>query len=131
MDFANWTDTEAYNKMKVWSGTGQTTDAIFCNNDTMAIGVSNYLLDNGYTPDNLPPIAGVDATPEGCSYISEGKMSFTVLQDAATQGERAVEAAIALSSGSSISSIEGASDSCKYIWIPFVPIDQSNVKQFM
>jgi len=131
VDYANWTSDEAYAKMEIFEKTGQSVDAVFCNNDTMALGVADYLLDNGYTTSNIIPVTGVDATADGCAYISEGKMSFTVLQDADGQGAAAVQAAKALGSGGSISDIEGATDDGKYIYIEFVPVDASNVSSYL
>jgi inositol transport system substrate-binding protein len=57
-------------------------------------------------------------------------MSFTVLQDAEGQAAKAVEAVIALTSGKSVSTIDGASDDNKYVWVPFSPVDASNVSQY-
>ncbi|MCR4694449.1 MAG: substrate-binding domain-containing protein [Pseudobutyrivibrio sp.] len=130
MDFANWTDTEAYEKLNVFKMTGQNFDAIFCNNDTMALGAIKWLKANGYsTSDKL--VAGVDATADGCAAVSAGDMFMTVLQDAAGQGAKAVEACIVLGKGGSIKEVEGATEDLRYIWVPFVPVDASNVSQYM
>ena len=131
VDYANWTSDGAYDMMTIFEKTGQSVDAVFCNNDTMAIGVADYLIDNGATSANIIPITGVDATSDACAYIKEGKMSFTVLQDAATQGTCAVLAAKALGSGGTISSIDGATSDGKYIWVPYVPVDSSNVNNYL
>ena len=130
MDFANWSDTEAYEKLDIFKTTGQNFDCIICNNDTMALGAVKWLQDNGYSTDEIP-VAGVDATSDGCQSIVDGGMYVTVLQDAANQGARAIEAAGVLGKGQSISTIEGAAEDLCYIWVPFVPVDSSNVNDYL
>lgn len=129
LDYANWSDTEAANKLGIFMKTGQSVDAIFCNNDTMALGtiegMKKYHLD--YTKI---PVCGVDATADGCASIAAGEMSFTVLQDAVGQGTAAIEAAIVLGGGGTIADIEYATDDGKYIYVPFTPVTASNVSQF-
>ncbi len=129
VDYANWTDTEAEAKLNLFFKTGQKCDAIFCNNDTMALGAVKALKDQGIDPASIP-VTGVDATSDGCASIAAGEMAFTVLQDAAGQGAAAVKAAAALGNGGTISSIDGATADGKYIWVPFVPVDSSNVSKY-
>ncbi|MBQ7430467.1 MAG: substrate-binding domain-containing protein [Butyrivibrio sp.] len=129
VDYATWSDTIAAEKLNIFFKTGQPYDAIFCNNDTMALGVCQALKDNGIDPASIP-VTGVDATEAGCASIAAGEMSFTVLQDAEGQAAKAVEAVIALTSGKSVSTIDGASDDNKYVWVPFSPVDASNVSQY-
>ncbi len=130
VDYANWSDTEAEAKFDIFMKTGQTVDAIFCNNDTMALGAVNALKKYGLDYTKIP-ICGVDATADGCASISAGEMAFTVLQNAAGQGAKAVEAAAILGSGGTLEKVEGASEDCKYIWVDFEPVDKSNVSKYM
>ena len=130
MDYANWSDTEAYEKLEIFKMTNQSFDCIFCNNDTMALGAVKWLKDNGYSLDKYP-VAGVDATADGCASIQAGEMYMTVLQDAAGQGAAAVSACAALAKGKSISLVDGATEDLKYIWVPFVPVDSSNVSSYL
>jgi len=129
VDFATWSDTIAAEKMNVFFKTGQPYDAIFCNNDTMALGVCQALKDNGIDPSSVP-VTGVDATSDGCASIAAGEMSFTVLQDADGQAQKAVEAIIKMANGQSISDVDGATEDKKYIWVPFSPVDASNVSNY-
>ncbi len=130
MDFANWSDSEAYEKMDIFAMTGQNFDCVFCNNDTMALGVVEWLEDNGYDTDEYP-VAGVDATSDGCASIAEGGVYMTVLQDADGQGAAAIQAAQKMAKGASIEDVDGATDDLCYIWVPFVPVDSSNVSSYM
>ena len=129
MDYAKWTSEGAYEKLEMFKNTKQNFDCIFCNNDTMAEGAVKWLKDNGYNPADYP-VAGVDATAEGCALVKAGDMYMTVLQDADGQGAAAVQACAKMAKNQSISDIEGASKDLKYIWVPFVPVDASNVSQF-
>ena len=130
MDYANWSDSEAYEKLEVFKMTNQNFDCIFCNNDTMALGAVQWLNDNGYsTSDKL--VAGVDATSDGCQSIQNGGMYMTVLQDADNQALQSVNAAIVLGKGNSISELEGATDDLMYIWVEYVPVDSSNVSSYL
>ena len=109
--------------------TNQDFDCIFCNNDTMALGAVQWLKDNGYNPADYP-VTGVDATADGCALVKSGDMYMTVLQDAKGQGNAAVQACIKMANGQSITSVDGASEDSKYVWVPFVPVDASNVAQY-
>lgn len=129
VDYANWSDTEAAEKFGIFLKTGQTVDAVFCNNDTMALGAIQAMKDNGLDYTKIP-VCGVDATADGCASIAAGEMAFTALQNAEGQAAKAVEAAKVMGSGGSISSIEGASDDLKYIWVDFEPVDASNVSKY-
>jgi inositol transport system substrate-binding protein len=125
VDTANWSDTEAKEKFGIFMKTGQNVDVIFCNNDTMALGAVEGLKEFGLDCSKIP-VCGVDATADGCASILAGEMSFTVLQDAKGQGAAAVSAAAVMGSGGDLSTVEGASEDLKYVWVPFAPVDISN-----
>ncbi|WP_034444153.1 substrate-binding domain-containing protein [Butyrivibrio sp. AE2032] len=125
VDSANWSDVEAREKFAIFMKTGQSVDAIFCNNDTMALGAVEGLKDFGLDYTKIP-VTGVDATADGCASILAGEMAFTVLQDAKGQGAAAVQAAAVLGKGGDLSSVEGVSEDKKFVWVPFAPVDKSN-----
>ncbi len=130
VDTANWSDKEAEEKFDVFMKTKQPVDAVFCNNDSMALGVVNAFKKYGLDTKQIP-ICGVDATADGCKSISEGGMSYTVLQDAKNQAKMAVKACVALGSNKSIKDLKWHTDDNKYIFVPFKPVDSSNVSEFM
>ena len=109
--------------------TGQSVDAIFCNNDTMALGAIEGMKQYGLDYTKIP-VCGIDATSDACASILAGEMQFTVLQDAKNQGASAVMAAKVLGSGGSIKDVEGSTDDLKYVYVPFVPVDSSNASQY-
>ncbi|MCR4745796.1 MAG: substrate-binding domain-containing protein [Lachnospiraceae bacterium] len=129
IDYANWSDTYAASAMELFFKTGQSCDAIFCNNDTMALGVVEALKKEGIDPSKIP-VCGVDATADGCSSIENGEMSFTAFQNADGQALSAIRAAQVISKGGKISSVEGGSEDGKYVWVPFEAVDASNVSQY-
>ncbi len=128
-DYANWSDTEAAEKMAIFFRTGQPYDAIFCNNDTMALGVVEALKANGVDPSTVP-VCGVDATSDGCASIESGEMGFTAFQNAEGQAKGAIKAAKVLSDNGKISSIEGGTKDGKYVLVPFEAVDASNVSKY-
>ena len=130
VDYANWSDTEAEKEFDIFMKTGQSVDAIFCNNDTMALGAVQGLKNYGLDYTKIP-VCGVDATADGCASISAGEMAFTVLQNAEGQAAKAVEAAKVLGGGGTLDNVEGASKDHKYIWVDFEPVDKSNVSKYM
>ena len=117
--------------MKICANCGNQVpdDAVFCNNDTMALGVISGMKKYGLDYTKIP-VCGVDATADGCESISSGEMAFTVLQSAAGQGASAVKAAIALGSGGTIEGIDYATEDHKCIYVPFEAVDASNVSQY-
>ncbi|MBR1623024.1 MAG: substrate-binding domain-containing protein [Pseudobutyrivibrio sp.] len=129
-DSANWEEEQAKDMMAVVQKTGQSFDAVFCNNDSMAVGVADYLSSHGYDLSKIP-VVGVDATAGGCQSIVDGKMQFTVYQSASGQGQKAIQCAKALATKGTAAGIEGLSDDGLYIWVPFEKVDSSNVKNYM
>lgn len=130
MDYADWSDTTAYDKLELFKLTGQSFDAVFANNDPMAIGAINWMKDNGYDTHKYL-VAGIDATDGGKQAVRDGDMCMTVLQDTAGQGTAAVNGAIALAKGQSLSgTVDGATEDGLFIWVPFVTVDSSNVDQY-
>lgn len=129
-DTANWSTDEAADVINLFLQTNQSFDAVFCNNDDMALGACKALKAAGYDLSKVP-VVGVDATAAGCQSILDGDMQFTVYQSAAGQASKAIEAVKGLVNNGSIDGIEGASEDELYIWVPFEKVDASNVKDYM
>ena len=120
-DTAEWDRAKAMEKFVQFMGTGKPYDAVICNNDEMALGVVEAMKTTGEGKVTVP-VAGVDATDSALQSIKDGDQTFSAFQNAVGQGEGAVAAAIKLAKG----------EPCEiYSWVPFEPVDQSNVDDYM
>lgn len=120
-DTADWDRAKAMEKFVQFMGTGKPYDAVICNNDEMALGVVEAMKTTGEGKVTVP-VAGVDATDSALQSIKDGDLTFSAYQNAVGQGEGALEAAVKLAKG----------ESCEiYNWVPFEPVDASNVDQYM
>jgi inositol transport system substrate-binding protein len=115
--------------MEIFFKTNQDLDVIFANNDTMALGAITALKAHGLSTSDVP-VAGVDATADGCKSIANGELSFTVYQNAEGQSKKAVEVAIALANGSSTKNIEGKNDASTCYFVDFEAVSKSNVSKY-
>jgi ABC-type sugar transport system substrate-binding protein len=117
---AEWQREKAVSVVENWiTAYGDTLDAIFANNDEMALGAIMALQSAGIT-DVL--VFGVDATPDGIKAVEEGALTATVFQDAVGQSEGSMEIAIKAVKGESIA------ETVK--WIPYVLVTKDNVADF-
>ena len=97
---------------------------------------SEEIIEETIDDDGIPldpkeiPVCGVDATAAGCQSIVDGDMQFTVYQSAAGQGEMGIKTAIALATKGSAKGLEGLSDDGTIVWVPFEPVNSSNVKDY-
>ena len=128
-DYADWNQYKAQELTAMFLKTGQPVDCVVANNDDMALGGLAAFEQAGRSTESVL-FLGVDASVGGCQAIAEGRMDFTVYQPTAAQITSAVEAAIRLASGRTISDMEGASEDGKYILIPFEKVDRQNVAQY-
>ncbi len=130
VEHANWSYDEASEKFSNFLQSGQSIDAVFCNNDLMALGVIDAMKKNGIDYTQIP-VTGVDATHEACESIAAGELAFTVFQDSTAQGKLAVQAATLLGQGESIRDLDGASLDQRYIWVDFEPVSSANVTKLL
>lgn len=107
---ANWATDQAQTQMEaILAANEGEIEAVFCNNDDMALGVIAALNGSGYNEskdsEKWIPVIGVDATDAGVEAIKSGKMAATVKQDGDAMGKAIV--AIALNAASGKDFIEG------------------------
>lgn len=129
-DTANWSTEEAANVLNVFLKTNQPFDAVFCNNDGMALGIVQAMKAAGLDLNKIP-VVGVDATADGCKSIAAGDMQFTVYQSANGQADKAIQTAISIVKNGNADGIEGLTEDGLYVWVPFEKVDASNVKDYM
>lgn len=107
-------------------------DCVISNNDAMALGAIEALESVGMDPSEKP-IVGVDCTADGAAAVAAGKMYMTVFQNADGQGSGAVQAAVNLLNGNPINegtAYEVDAENPHILWIPFEPVDASNVANY-
>ncbi|MCP4902782.1 MAG: sugar ABC transporter substrate-binding protein [bacterium] len=87
----------AQSKMREFLATNQPFNAVFAENDVMALGAVDVLLRN--KPDPWPMILGFDAISEAVAAIRGGRMVATVKQDPKGMGAGALETAVKIHRG--------------------------------
>lgn len=107
-------------------------DCIIANNDAMALGAVEAILDKGGDPAEVP-IVGIDASTDGRKSIADGQMAMSAFQDAVGQGRTALIAAKNLLEGNTINEGTGKEidEENEYIiWVPFERVDATNVADY-
>lgn len=118
---ADWDRAEAMTLMENWiQAYGDQINAVFCQNDEMALGALNALVQAGKKDNVL--VVGVDAIDNALQSVKDGKMDATVYQDCKGQAEGAIEAAYKLAKGESVE---------KEILIPFILVTTENVDEYL
>jgi inositol transport system substrate-binding protein len=115
---AAWQRDKSMDLTSNWLLAGKELNAIFANNDEMAIGAAMALRQTG-KKDVL--VTGVDGTPDGLAAIKRGLVTVSVFQDAKGQAEGALDAALKM-----INKTPGEQN----VLIPFRLITPENVAEF-
>jgi ABC-type sugar transport system, periplasmic component len=111
---ADWNRQKARDLAQIWINKHDDLAAIFCNNDTMALGVQEAV--NASGRDIL--VVGVDGIGEAYDSIRRGEMDATVDSFPFYKGQIAVELALR---------VLGGQDLPRVVWTPQALIDSSNV----
>ena len=117
---ANWSRDEAADLMTNWISSGEPFDAVFANNDEMAIGAIQAMKASGISMDAVV-VGGVDATSDALVAMQAGEMDVTVFQDLAGQGAGSIDTAIKLAAGEAVD---------KTVFIPFKLVTSANLGDF-
>lgn len=129
-DYADFSPDRAREFLELFLKTNPKVDCVICNNDDMAVGAIEAFENANIDTGNIL-FLGVDASAGGSQAIMDGKMAFTVFQSSKGQCEAAAEAAVRLAKGESIKEMDGATEDCKYVFIPFEKVDSSNVANYV
>lgn len=116
----NWSRTQGTDLMTNWISAGHQFDALVSNNDEMAIGAIQSLKASGYDMSKVI-VAGIDATQDALAAMKAGELDVTVFQNAAGQGQGAVDTAIKLANGDKVDS---------FVWIPFELVTPANMAEY-
>lgn len=118
---ANWSRDQAQDLMTNWISSGEDFDAVFANNDEMAIGAIQAMKASGISMDDVQ-VGGVDATADALVAMQAGEMDVTVFQDLAGQGSGSIDTALKLARGEDVD---------KTVFIPFKLVTPDNVSEFL
>jgi ribose transport system substrate-binding protein len=111
---ADWDRVKAKDLAATWIKKHPDLKAIFCNNDTMALGVVEAVKASG---KNIL-VVGVDGIGEAYESIRKGELSATIDSFPKFKGQIAVEATLRILGGQKIPRV---------IWTPQALIDSTNV----
>lgn len=121
---ANWDRKEGKTVMKsMYEEYGDSIELVLSNNDDMALGAIDYLLDVGIFNSNVDnseqpfPIFGVDATGVGVDGLRKGYLSGTVLNDADGQAKAVKTLADYIIEGKSFQDFPYSFTNGNYIYI--------------
>ena len=118
---SNWQRDQAANLMTNWLSAGAEFDGVIANNDESAIGAIQAIKASG--ADVKPyVIGGVDATQDALQAMQAGELDVTVFQDAAGQGQGALDAALKLARGEAVE---------QKVYIPFQLVTPENIGDFL
>ncbi|HEX9903437.1 MAG TPA: sugar ABC transporter substrate-binding protein [Propylenella sp.] len=118
---ANYQRDEAQDLMTNWLSAGEAFDAVFSNNDEMAIGAIQAMKAAGISMEDVI-VGGVDATQDALTAMQAGDLDVTVFQNAAAQGSGSLDAALALARGDDIPQV---------VWIPFELVTPANIDSYL
>jgi putative multiple sugar transport system substrate-binding protein len=102
----NWSTEEAQKRMENlitsnnYGPNGQRLDAVLSSNDSCAQGITNALVEAGYTKDNFPFLTGQDCDVTSVKNMIAGLQSMSVFKDTRTLAEKVVGMVDALMKGS-------------------------------
>lgn len=118
---AGWLRTNAMDLMTNWLTAGEPFDAVFANNDEMAIGAIQAMKSSGVDLSKVI-VVGVDATPDGLAAMKASELDVTVFQNAAGQAAGAVDAALALGRKEAVDRV---------VYIPFELVTPGNMDAYV
>jgi erythritol transport system substrate-binding protein len=108
---ANWSQTEAFDKMETLLQANPDITGVISGNDTMAQGAAAALKAAGKSL----VVVGLDGSPEAVESIKSGQISATVLQPAVQMARTAVDQADAFAKSGSTGQREKQSLDCEII----------------
>ncbi|SMG54719.1 MULTISPECIES: sugar ABC transporter substrate-binding protein [unclassified Paracoccus (in: a-proteobacteria)] len=117
---ANWMRTPALDLMTNWLTSGMQPDAVFSNNDEMALGAIQALKASGISMDDVI-VGGVDATQDALAALEAGDLDVTVYQSAKGQGEGALDTVLKIARGEAFE---------PRVAVPFELVTPENVAEY-
>lgn len=115
---ADWSRDKAMQTTEDWLGKYKDLKAIICENDDMAMGALQACEAQG----RKLILIGVDGIPDALEAVRDGKLTASVLQDAAGQANTVIDVAVKAAKGEPVE---------KRYKVPFQLITKDNVDQFI
>lgn len=132
-DTGMWDRVKGQEKMAAFlAANGDKIEAVFANNDDMALGAIEALKAKGYFKDGkFMPVVGVDATAPALKALEDGTLLGTVLNDANNQGKATFNIAHVLAQGQTPSKENTGFDIVdgKYVWVAYKKITKENANE--
>ena len=133
-DTGLWDRVRGQEKMAAFlAAHGDKIEAVFGNNDDMALGAIEALKAAGYFSDGkFMPVVGVDATAPAIQALEDKTLLGTVLNDAVNQGVATFNLSYILAKGETPTEENSGyviSDG-KYVWVPYRKVTLENVAEF-
>jgi len=129
---ADWSRAAAQKKMTEMIGRyGEKIEAVFCDNDEMALGAIAAFKMAGYLTSKAKyiPILGVDASPVALEAIKDGSLLGTLRSDAEVQGRYLFRIAYDLARGRDLS--EYVLTDGQYYYLSFQKVTIDNVSDYI
>ena len=101
-------------------------EAVFSNNDDMALGAIDALSETDLPLEDWPLIVGVDATAPALEAVAAGQLYGTVLNDSRGQAQAMLDLAQALYRGEDPAQAVELEDG-HYVWLPYELVTQENL----
>jgi putative multiple sugar transport system substrate-binding protein len=102
----NWSTEEAQKRMEnlitAYYADGTKLDVVLSSNDSCAIGISNALVNVGYTKDNFPVLTGQDCDITSVKNILAGTQSMSIFKDTRTLANKVVDMVSAIMGGKDV-----------------------------
>ncbi len=133
-DTGLWDRVRGQEKMAAFlAAHGDKIEAVFANNDDMALGAIEALKAAGYFSEGkFMPVVGVDATAPAIQALEDKTLLGTVLNDAVNQGVATFNLSYILAKGGTPTEENSgyAISDGKYVWVPYRKVTLENVAEF-
>lgn len=118
---ANYMRVQGADLMSNWLSAGIEFNAVVANNDEMAIGAIQSMKAAGLNMKDIV-VGGIDATADALEAMKAGDIDVTVFQNAAGQGQGAVDAALKLVKGEPVET---------KVYVPFELVTPANLDNYL
>lgn len=125
---ANFDYDQAHSEMlETYHTHGEAIELVISNNDAMALGAVDALMEEGVITDRAPeqtpnlPVVGIDGLPDAINYIERGLLYGTVINDSKTMSEALIDLLTAIQS-SDFENFDWPIENDHYIWIEYRPL---------